>query len=132
MKQLIILLIIVWLLSGCAEDRTAPIHPDGWTDAVSENSHIAKIQVNGIENCRTCHGGADYDDYYGGSSGVSCYECREGGPSGHPNYDYWMRDTSSSQFHGTVAVQKGFSYCDDCHSIDASIGITGHTCTVCH
>lgn len=119
-------------MSGCAEDNIPSTHPDNWLEPGDPNSHMTKIQAAGIAGCKPCHGGADVNDYLGGSSGVSCYSCHEGGPSGHPAWAVWMGDTTSTQFHGAVAHEKGASYCNDCHSADGTIGITGHTCTNCH
>ena len=132
MKKILLLLSISWLLSGCAEEATPPTHPDNWLKAGDPNSHMAKVQFAGIEGCQACHGGAETNDYFGGTSGVSCYDCHAGGPSGHPAWAVWMSDTLNTEFHGAVAIDKGFTYCNDCHGADEVIGITGHTCTNCH
>ena len=134
LKEVILVLIMAWLLCGCAEEQIASTHPDEWAEPTSANSHIAKIVESGIAGCQACHGGNDTNNYFGGTSGVSCYQCHEGGPSGHPAWSVWMTDTDSTndQFHGKAALISGTTSCNDCHSANAQIGITGHTCTNCH
>ena len=132
MKNIILVLTAGWLICGCSEEQITSTHPDDWLTPGSENSHIAKIQGGGLEGCQACHGGDEKNDYFGGSSGVSCYQCHDGGPSGHPAWAVWMGDTTSVQFHGTVAGSVANQACNACHSASAPIGITGHTCTVCH
>lgn len=47
----------------------AKYHPDGW-----EEDHGDYVEANGYTSCAQCHG----DDYRGGTSGVSCYQCHDG------------------------------------------------------
>ncbi|NQU27907.1 MAG: hypothetical protein HQ528_06435, partial [Candidatus Marinimicrobia bacterium] len=90
---------ILIFISGCAEEATPIAHPDGWADDPdSEYFHSRKVAVNGIAFCKSCHGGAGTNDYYGGSSGISCYQCHKGGPSGHPVFQLWVGSPDSSQF----------------------------------
>ncbi len=131
MKKILILVSVGWLLSGCAEEQVASSHPDNWTDPASDDSHMAKIIDRGIDGCQACHGG-DGNDYFGGTSGVSCYSCHEGGPSGHPAWGVWMSDTTSAQFHGTVAGSVSSSACAACHEIGQPVGDSGHYCSNCH
>ncbi len=128
MKKIFLLAAVGWLLSGCAEEQVASSHPDNWLDSDSDNSHIAKITDNGIDGCTSCHG----DSYHGGTSGVSCYSCHEGGQSGHPAWAYWMGDTTSTQFHGNVAGSFQNNYCSACHGSGAPVGDSGHYCSNCH
>lgn len=55
-------------------------HPPTWTTPGNDNSHAAylKDQYWSMDRCKTCHG----NDYSGGLSGVSCYDCHKnpGGP----------------------------------------------------
>ena len=50
----------------------AKYHPDGWKD-----QHGDYVEKNGYTSCAQCHG----QDYRGGTSGVSCYQCHNG-PNG--------------------------------------------------
>ena len=132
MKHIILLLTAGWIICGCSEEQITSTHPDDWLTPGSDNSHIAKIQGAGIGGCQACHGGVEKNDYFGGSSGVSCYQCHEGGPSGHPAWEIWMTDTTNTQFHGTEAGTVSSSYCSSCHSSDKAVGSTGHLCANCH
>ena len=51
-------------------------HPPEWTTPKDENSHSNFLKDIGwkIEECQSCHG----DDYKGGRSGESCYDCHTG------------------------------------------------------
>ncbi|RMF08441.1 MAG: hypothetical protein D6762_05605, partial [Candidatus Neomarinimicrobiota bacterium] len=96
--------------------------------------------------CRTCHGNpADPRDYYGGSSGVSCSQCHESGPSGHPPAGVWVGSPPDStaaaseqaRFHGTAFLLD--QRCDACHDYyHATAATSGGTntvgvfCTDCH
>ena len=98
-NNLTVFISVLLLLSGCTNTGEPPIHPSGWLDTSSEFSHMSKIAESGIEGCKACHGGEELNDYFGGSSGVSCYGCHAGGPSGHPDWSKWMQDTTSVDFH---------------------------------
>ena len=104
------------------------MHPSGWTDENSEDSHMAKISVKGIEDCKDCHGGVEKNDYFGGTSGVSCYDCHAGGPSGHPAFEIWIGEPTNLNFHGKDDSNR----CKLCHGNDFSGGISGVSCYVCH
>ncbi len=51
-------------------------HPPEWTTPKDDNSHSNFLKDNGwqIEGCQSCHG----EDYKGGRSDESCYECHTG------------------------------------------------------
>jgi len=51
-------------------------HPPEWTTPKHEDSHSSFLKTIAwrIEECQTCHG----DDYKGGRSGESCYDCHTG------------------------------------------------------
>ncbi len=51
----------------------AKYHPDGW-----EQDHGDYVEANGYTSCAECHG----EDYTGGTSGVSCYQCHNGPDGG--------------------------------------------------
>jgi len=65
---------------ACADCHADYPHPPTWTTPGSDSSHAAYIkdQYWSMDRCKICHG----DDYRGGSSGVSCYNChpQQGGP----------------------------------------------------
>lgn len=51
----------------------AKYHPEGW-----EDDHGDYVESNGYTSCAECHG----EDYRGGTSGVSCYQCHNGPDGG--------------------------------------------------
>ena len=130
MKNILLFSMLMFFLVGCTELGEPPMHPSDWTDPKSEDSHMAKIAVTGIEGCKDCHGGLEKHDYFGGTSGVSCYECHSSGPSGHPDYNLWMGTPTSSDFHGN----DNSSRCAACHGsfTDISGGLVGVSCYTCH
>ncbi len=134
------------MLIGCTEVRDPHIHPQSWLDSSSDYSHMAKIAQSGIEGCRECHGNPDDPtDYFGGEAGVSCYQCHESGPSGHPVFETWVGtppDSSASiedqqAFHGTAFLLD--QRCESCHdyyhaspSLNRGKNSVGIYCTNCH
>ena len=101
-------------------------HLHTWNTPSSENFHGRKVIEKGWEFCQACHG----DDYQGGISGQSCYECHDG-PSGHPSG--WL-DTDSPNFHGADIRNTGWNLnaCQVCHGEDYGGGISGSSCNTCH
>ena len=82
----------------------------------------------------TCHG----DDYLGGTSGVSCYQCHDG-PSAFSCPDYsppsthniLQEDNDCEAYH-----MLGFEYpmdngCTTCHGVDLTGGFAP-SCFICH
>lgn len=130
-------LVLIIVISGCSKKNEPPIHPSGWLDNDAEHSHVAKIIEVGIEGCRSCHGDPnDANNYYGGSSGISCYQCHEGGPSGHPAANEWI-SVSSENFHGIASDERGMDDCQRCHGDptienDFSGGVSEVACNPCH
>lgn len=65
---------------ACADCHADYPHPPEWSAPGNENSHAAYIKnlYWSLDRCKTCHG----NDYTGGSSGESCYNCHKesGGP----------------------------------------------------
>ena len=100
-------------------------HPNDYADDDSDKSHGTDVASGGLEACAVCHG----DDYQGGKSGVSCYTCHAGGPSGHPNG--WT-DASSDNYHGKKVLDDGWAACATCHGEDYKGGISGSSCYACH
>ena len=130
MKKLLILSFVMFLVTGCTKLGEPTMHPNDWNDPSSENSHMAKIVVTGIEECKACHGGIEKHDYFGGTSGVSCYKCHLGGPSGHPAFNIWMGSPEHDEFHGNDSPSR----CVQCHGslTDESGGIAEVSCYTCH
>ncbi|MFC1527694.1 hypothetical protein ACFL5D_03010, partial [Candidatus Neomarinimicrobiota bacterium] len=120
----LLLSIILFLVIGCTKLGEPTMHPINWTDPNSENSHMTKIIVAGTEGCKSCHG----DDYLGGTSDKSCYQCHAGGISGHPAYSIWVGSPNSTDFHGEEDAQR----CMICHGDDYLGGTSGVSCYQCH
>lgn len=130
MKNILLFSTIILLLAGCTKVGEPPMHPSGWLDAESDDSHMAKIVVASTKTCRPCHGGLEKHDFFGGTSGVSCYECHAGGPSGHPAFNLWVGSPESSDFHG----KDNPSRCVSCHGKfnDEDGGLAEVSCYACH
>ena len=130
MKKLLLFSLTIFLILGCTEIAEPTMHPTDWNEQGSEDSHMAKIAVTGIDGCKACHGGVEKHDYFGGSSGVSCYQCHTGGPSGHPAFNIWMGSPGDDDFHGNDNPSR----CVQCHGsfIDESGGIAGVSRLTCH
>lgn len=130
MKKIIIITFILFFMSDCTKLGEPSMHPSDWTDIKSENSHMAKIAVIGIENCKSCHGGLEKHDFFGGTSGVSCYQCHAGGPSGHPAFSVWVGTPEHNDFHGKEDQNR----CAQCHGefSDESGGLAKVSCSICH
>jgi len=122
MKNILLFSVLIILIAGCTELGEPPMHPSDWTDPQSEDSHLAKIAVTGTESCKPCHGGIEKHDFFGGTSGVSCYQCHAGGPSGHPAFDVWIISHQS----------EGKANCKPCHGNDYRGGIADVSCYTCH
>ena len=130
MKKSLIFSFIIFIVTGCTKLGEPTMHPSEWTSTNSENSHMAKIAVTGIDGCKACHGGIEKNDYFGGTSEVSCYDCHLGGPSGHPAFNIWMGSPDNNDFHGN----ENPSRCVQCHGgfTDDNGGIAGVSCYTCH
>jgi len=75
------------IYSGCSKiDNTAAVAPDfgfhgtGWINPASANFHGSVISAANwdMSGCKSCHG----NDYRGGGTGTSCYNCHTQGPEG--------------------------------------------------
>ncbi|MBC8344864.1 MAG: hypothetical protein ISR82_03360 [Candidatus Marinimicrobia bacterium] len=127
-------IIASWVLLffiGCSEPAEKSIHPKEWLTVGSNNSHMEKIAVSGIAGCKSCHGGPEYNDYFGGTSSISCYDCHEGGPSGHPAWSLWM-DKNAENFHGKAMDTRGKDDCKKCHGEKLDGGVADLSCQLCH
>jgi hypothetical protein len=121
------LLILGLFIARCTDlNEDIRQHPDGWLDSTSVNFHGKKVAYSGIVSCTTCHG----DNYKGGTSGVSCYQCHDG-PSGHPE---GMTNPSSTNFHGLIFWDNNWdlSRCKTCHGNDLKGGVSELSCYQCH
>ncbi|MBT3300684.1 MAG: hypothetical protein HN657_02540 [Candidatus Marinimicrobia bacterium] len=131
MKKLLLIFIFFFsIFSACTEKAELPMHPTDWLIAESSESHMAKIAESGIKSCQSCHGEPVLNDFYGGSSSVSCYECHAGGPSGHPVWNEWMQPESES-FHGIALNNRGALDCGSCHGLELT-GRIAVGCDICH
>ena len=128
MKNFLTISFIIFLFAGCTKLGEPTMHPSDWNDPSSENSHMAKIAVTGTEECKACHGGLEKHDYFGGTSGVSCYKCHAGGPSGHPAFNIWVGLPDGANFHGKEDIQT----CKACHGTNLSGGVAEVSCFACH
>ena len=106
------------LVAGCssaprdADQAAGNVHPSGWTA-----THRNEADING-EHCKVCHG----NDFRGGSTGVSCFDCHLSGPpfTGiHP----WSSVTDG---HRTFAATASWTACANanCHGTDLRGGAT--------
>jgi hypothetical protein len=128
MKNILLFSLLLFLFIGCTELGEPSMHPSDWTDQQSEDSHMAKIAVTGIEGCKACHGGTEKNNYHGGTSGVSCYQCHAGGPSGHPAFNIWIGTPESPNYHGNSDI----NHCKLCHGESLTGGIAEVSCYTCH
>ncbi len=125
-----LLALAVALAGGCAErkdphDPAANVHSADWMKPASEDFHGQKIADVGLISCAECHG----EEYDGGSSHQSCFECHDG-PSGHPE-GYLV--SSNASFHGNAVAQNGTEGCTECHGEDyRGEEHGGATCYDCH
>ena len=124
MNKLLIISCIILLLTSCTKLGEPTIHSGNWTDPSSENSHMVKSTAVGTEGCKSCHG----QDYEGGTSDVSCYQCHAGGKSGHPANSIWVGSPNSPNFHGKEDLER----CIVCHGEDYLGGTSAVSCYQCH
>ena len=99
-------------------------HPNTWVSP-PDPFHGTQVQLTGPTSCGECHGA----DYRGGWSGVSCYTCHAGGPSGHP--EGWLT-RGAPTFHGLEVALHGNLDCRRCHGNDLMGGTSGVACADCH
>ncbi len=129
LRSVTLLAVAGLLAAGCADRKeleTPETHVEGWMDPASSQFHGAKIEAVNLISCQDCHGA----DYKGGTSGVSCYKCHAGGPSGHPGG--WM-DSTSTHFHGLTVAADGTAGCAVCHGEDfRGQENNGSSCYLCH
>jgi hypothetical protein len=147
MKKLLSFSFIIILFISCTELKEPTIHQIGWYDNDSENIHVEQIHKNiqffvdnpdrgkysdsrwlsALSSCQECHGDPnDRFNFHGGSSGVSCYDCHTGGPSGHPAYDVWVITSDNSEFHGKQVDRS----CKVCHTGEGDV--VNASCHTCH
>ena len=124
---LMALSLLLW--SGCAERKNPSqpekVHPAEWIKTDSQDFHGAKIAAAGLISCSSCHG----EDYRGGTSEVSCFDCHNG-PSGHPT-GYLI--PTSAAFHGKKIAEEGLTGCAVCHGTDyKGKANSGVSCYKCH
>ncbi len=112
---------------SCYGCHAAFPHTKEWMVISSDGFHGKYLSENDwpVEECQKCHG----EDYGGGATGVSCYDCHTVFP--HP--EDWLT-ASSDKFHGKYIRQNGWSLesCQECHGQDYGGGETKVACTTCH
>lgn len=128
----LLLFAVVVGIAACS-DRNIPVtvstHPDGWVSPQSDEFHGTFVLESASkgDNCATCHG----EDFAGGTSGVSCYQCHAAYP--HPD-DF--KFPSQANFHGKTVAQVAhwdLSECQSCHGEDyAGKGVDEKNCRTCH
>ena len=131
-RKILILLIALaglCLWNSCSEDQNPMIskaHPEDWNKPASENFHGAKVLASGNETCTSCHG----EDYMGGESQVSCYQCH----SSYPHNQAFIANENSPAFHGLFLKEKDWdlSSCQECHGADYTGGESNASCFQCH
>ncbi len=122
------------LLWSCAEEVASPpsvSHPPEWNNQAADNFHGKKVLANitsgldptGTISCQSCHG----EDFNGGKSGVSCYDCHANFP--HP--PDWI-DKNADNYHGDVVYDSGTESCKPCHGENLDGGPSGVACADCH
>ena len=116
------------LVPGCYDCHNGPGgHSSRNMDENSFRFHARVVEEDGNSECIVCHG----EDFRGGWSGVSCYSCHGGGPSGHPAPEEWL-DHHYDAFHGFLFYRGGGDYCARCHGVNLDGGTSGVACTDCH
>lgn len=120
--------------SGC---HTTFPHPPEWLVLSDELFHgnIIRQAAWSMDNCKKCHG----DDYKGGSSGASCYDCHQEGPEAcnvchgggkniHPPQD--LSGNIKNTAMGVGAHQEhmalAFMSCESCHLVPESFDADTH------
>ncbi len=102
-------------------------HQQHWMVISGDDFHGKYLSENDwpLEECQKCHG----QDYGGGNTGVSCYDCHTVFP--HP--EEWLT-VSSEKFHGNYIRKNGWTLkaCQGCHGEDYNGGETSVACTSCH
>ena len=126
-----LIFLVPFLFNHCTESVKPNTHPGEWMDVDSDEFHGREFALKGpigIESCKTCHG----DNYTGGSSEISCYQCHEGGESGHP--EYWMHISyGTDEFHGDAFFDDpDWTDCQQCHGEDLNGGTSETSCYLCH
>lgn len=116
----------------CHAEGTNP-HSTNWASpSESDDFHGYVIkEQGGYGSCAQCHSGPE-DDFEGGTSGISCYQCHGGGPSGHPTFDIWVGSRDDDAFHGNIVARDGLGVCQVCHGQDLRGGIADLSCFICH
>ncbi|MBL7052243.1 MAG: hypothetical protein ISS00_00670 [Candidatus Marinimicrobia bacterium] len=127
-----LLIVIGLLFLQCTEKNKITVHPDDWTIANSEDFHGFALHKgwDGIESCKSCHG----SQFNGGTSGISCYQCHEGGANGHPKNIDFLSPTYED-FHGNFISEDGLEeleHCKICHGNELDGGFANVSCYLCH
>ncbi len=102
-------------------------HIEGWKDPSATGSHgnYLKTAEWDLSLCQSCHG----QQYDGGTSGVTCYECH----GSYPHLAPWS-DPASAKSHGNFLKQNQWdaSSCQPCHGAAYDGGTSEVSCYTCH
>lgn len=112
--------------AGCSErEPTGEIraHPDAWMLESDADFHGEKVERDGAESCRGCHGA----DLAGFAAAPSCFECHDGA-GGHP--EGWASRPDPG--HVEAVAMDGNEGCTDCHGADFRGGWSQVSCYSCH
>lgn len=110
-----------WSAVSCYTCHPGPTgrHADDYAEPGQHGAEV--VAAAGVAGCVACHG----QDYEGGRSGVSCYQCHDG-IGGHPvNWE-------SASRHGDAVEDGGGAACAVCHGADYRGGWAATSCYECH
>ena len=126
---------------ACSDCHSNFPHPPSWSSPGNDSSHAAYLKSVywDMSGCQSCHG----EDYRGGSSGVSCYQCHTnpGGPeacntchgsSAAPvtNMSSWAPPKDLDDNLSTTAVGVG---AHQTHMVDTTVSTAYlKDCNLCH
>jgi predicted CxxxxCH...CXXCH cytochrome family protein len=121
---------VMLVLVACSEERVlsqpcegydclATIHERGISDEDSANFHgkvLARSNWD-LDTCAGCHG----DDFAGGTSGVSCINCHEEGPTACATCHRPGDESASHALHRGAQLS-----CAECHRVPERWDAAGH------
>jgi len=125
LRDTLIAAAIAVVLTACAEERSRVdgdgaqgVHPAGMLDPTSDDFHGKELARRAWDFalCAGCHG----EDFAGGSSGVSCKDCHEDGPTA---CDTCHGDPPATAAHPVHLARWA---CTTCHDVPATWDAPGH------
>jgi predicted CxxxxCH...CXXCH cytochrome family protein len=113
------------------------VHSKAWMDTTATSSpyfhkkYLMDNQVN-MTVCKQCHG----DDYKGGITNKSCYNCHNIATIHNGAASGWENSSDTVNFHGRFIMKNGFNIdnmnCKNCHGTGYDGGVSQKTCYSCH